>query len=186
MLQQAHHHDRSLSLVQGTAGQLPFAAEAFDWIYCVNAIHHFDQPDQFVSETYRSLRPGGWLAVIGSDPHEDRERWYGYQYFPRTYQTDLARFPGEQQLAHWFAKAGFLGFDRQVVERISKLQSGREVLSDPYLQKSSCSQLALLSETDYAVGLANVERAIEQAEQRGEEIAFRTEITIFMWCGQKI
>jgi ubiquinone/menaquinone biosynthesis C-methylase UbiE len=185
MLQQAQAHQPDLHLVQGSAPHLAFADNSFDWVYCVNAIHHFDQPERFIEEAYRLLRPGGCLAVIGSNPHGDRERWFGYQYFPGTYKTDLARFPSEPRLAQWFEKASFRGFQRQVVERISKRHVGQQVLSDPYLQKSACSQLALLSETEYAAGLARLERALKQAEKRGTDLEFRTELTIFMWCGQK-
>ena len=185
MLLQAQAHQTDLHLVQGSAPQLPFDDQAFDGVYCVNALHHFEKPESFVAEAYRLLRPDGWLAVIGSDPHDDRERWFGYDYFPGTYETDLARFPREKQLTRWIAQAGFRGFQRQVVERISKRHVDREVLSDPYLQQTACSQLALLSKAEFNAGLARLEEALTQAEQRGTVLEFRTEITLFMWYSQK-
>ena len=185
MLQQARGHQPDLPLVQGSAPYLAFIDTSFDLVYCVNAIHHFDQPERFVEEAYRLLRPGGWLAVLGSEPPGNRERWFGYRYFPETYETDLARFPSEPRLAQWFTQAGFRGFQRQVVERISNCYVGRQVWRNPYLKKSACSQLALLSEAEYAAGLARLEEALKQAEQQGAELEFRTELTIFMWCAQK-
>jgi hypothetical protein len=151
----------------------------------VNAIHHFDDPCRFVFEAHRILRPDGWLTVIGSNPRGKPGRWYGYRYFPSTYETDLDRFPGEERLAQWFADAGFDGFRRQRVERINETHSGRQVLTDPFLRKQACSQLALLSDAEYASGLAKIQEDVERAEQLGERIAFRSEITILMWSGRK-
>jgi hypothetical protein len=59
------------------------------------------------------------------------------------------------------------------------------VFDDPYLQKQSCSQLALLSEAEYTTGLAKIEQDIARAERRDEQLEFRTEITIHMWSGRK-
>lgn len=185
MLQQAQNRSIPLSLIQGDAGSLPFPTAEFEMIFCVNAIHHFDQPQRFIAETHRILRSDGWLVVIGSDPHGNPDRWYGYQYFPGTYQTDLARFPGESRLVQWFASAGFQSFSRREVVRISEQLVGREVLADPYLQKQACSQLALLRDDEYNDGLVRIEQAIELAERCGNRIEFRTEITIFMWSGRK-
>jgi len=185
MLQQAQSRWLDIHLVQGSATHMPFVDNSFDWVYCVNAIHHFDHSECFVAEAYRLLRPGGWLAVIGSNPHIGSEPWYVYQYFPGTYETDLARFPSEPLINQWFLQVGFRGCQRKLVERISKRLEGRQILGDPYLKKSACSQLALLSEVEYASGLARLELALKQAEQRGILLEFRTELTIYMWCGQK-
>ena len=76
-------------LACGQAIQLPFPDQAFDLVFCVNAIHHFGQPRVFISEARRLLRPGGALAVVGLDPHGDRDSWYVYHYFEGTYETDL-------------------------------------------------------------------------------------------------
>lgn len=186
MLRQAQERVEPLRLAQGKAGRLPFPAGEFELVFCVNAIHHFDDPSSFIYEVHRILRPEGWLAVIGSDPHGKPDRWYGYGYFPSSYQTDLDRFPGERRLSQWFAAAGYSCFNRQRLERISKTLAGREVLTDPFLRKQAISQLALLSEAEYASGLARIEEDVERAEQQGDRIEFRSEINVLMWYGRKI
>ncbi|MDW8327009.1 MAG: class I SAM-dependent methyltransferase [Anaerolineales bacterium] len=49
---------------QTEAGNLPFANGAFDLVTCRLAAHHFPQAAQFVRESARVLRPGGWFALI--------------------------------------------------------------------------------------------------------------------------
>lgn len=46
------------------AGALPFAEAEFDVVTCRLAAHHFPQPGQFVRESGRVLKPGGWFALI--------------------------------------------------------------------------------------------------------------------------
>ena len=56
MLEKARQRDAALALGRGTATQLPFAAAAFDFVFCVHALHHFDDPQAFIVEAYRVIR----------------------------------------------------------------------------------------------------------------------------------
>lgn len=67
MLQQAFAKG-SRHIAAARANQLPFAAGQFDLIYCVNAIHHFDDPKQFIADAKELLTPKGCLGIIGIDP----------------------------------------------------------------------------------------------------------------------
>jgi SAM-dependent methyltransferase len=49
---------------EAEAGALPFGGGEFDLVACRLAAHHFPDCGQFVRESARVLRPGGWLAVI--------------------------------------------------------------------------------------------------------------------------
>lgn len=48
---------------QANATQLPFKAAAFDSLVCVEAAFHFDTREDFFSETFRVLKPGGRFAL---------------------------------------------------------------------------------------------------------------------------
>src|SRR5204862_7644270 len=55
-------------LAQGDAGALPFAAGAFDRVYCSEVLEHVVDPPAAVAEIARVLAPGG-VAVL-SVPNE--------------------------------------------------------------------------------------------------------------------
>jgi SAM-dependent methyltransferase len=165
---------------------LAFAGAAFDLIYCVNAIHHFDRPRAFIHEACRTLRPGGTLAVIGMDPREQRDTWYIYDYFEGIYETDLRRFPSWGTVMDWMVKEGLVDVGCRIVERFASDLIGRAVLSHPFLRKESCSQLALLSDEAYAAGLRHIEAALIKAEAAGKEIVFPDDVSLAMISGHTV
>lgn len=185
MLAEAQKRQLPIKLVRGCASRLPFTPESFDFVYCVNALHHFSRPQTFITEAYRVLRPDGLLAIVGSDPHGRRDNWYVYDYFEGVYERDLERFPRRDSILAWMRDAGFEQVDCHPVERITESREGRDVLEDPFLEKHACSQLALLSDEDYAAGIARIEAAIDAAEVAGETISFRSDIVLTMLSGQK-
>lgn len=184
MLEQARQNRNTLPLVCAEAGKLPFASASFELVFCANAVHHFPQPQAFIKEAVRLLKPGGTLAIIGMSPPQSPDSWYLYRYFEETYQLDRQRYPVWQTVMQWMASEG-LKTSRQVVERIKKVWVGREVQTDPFLPKSSTSQLALLTEESYRRGLARLEEALTAAEKAGETISFNVDIEMGMATGVK-
>jgi len=183
MLKQASLQELS-RLACGQAVQLPFSDQAFDLVFCVNAIHHFGQPRVFISEVRRLLGPGGAFAVVGQDPHGRRDSWYGYRYFDGTYETDLNRFPSWETILDWMAATGLDRVEQRLAERIISLYTGRQVLDDPFLRKESCSQLALLTDKAYAAGLDRIKAAIEESEAGGEAMVFSNDLTLALLTGR--
>ncbi|MFN2165966.1 MAG: class I SAM-dependent methyltransferase [Anaerolineae bacterium] len=184
MLAQARSREPSLCLVQGRASHLPFPPASFDLVYCVNAIHHFERPAAFIAEARRLIRPGGVLAVVGSDPRQPGDRWYVYDYFPGTYKTDLNRFPSWGTMLDWMVAAGFEPIQWKLVEKVVSDKVGRAVLADPFLAKGAVSQLALLSDEAYAAGLDRIEAALAGAEAMGKMLAFPVTFALAMLAGR--
>jgi SAM-dependent methyltransferase len=184
MLRQARQKGVPLSLARGRGGTLPFASGVFDLVYCVNAIHHFDRQRAFVADACRLLRPGAVLAVIGTDPHDRRESWYVYEYFDGTYETDLARHPSWEVVVAWMAEEGLEGVERRPVAQIVAAKIGEQVLSDHFLRKDACSQLALLSDEAYARGLARIRAALDKARARGETLVFPVHLYVEALIGR--
>ncbi len=185
MLQKARAHEKSLLLTKGSALDLPFVAESFDVIYCVDALHHFGDPQRYLAGAYRLLRSGGVLAVIGNDPHSGEVSWYGYDYFPGVLETDLQRFTPYTQLMDWMRGIGYSDVQSLVLEDLAEYHHGREIYDDPFLNKMSCSQYALLSDEAFQKGLQNIEAAIDKAAQKGEEATFESCWPVRMLRGKK-
>lgn len=178
MLHLAQKRERALDLVRGRARQIPFPDATFELVYCINAIHHFDDPQGFIGEGRRLLAPEGILVVIGSDPHDQAGRWYVYDYFAGTLETDLGRFPSRGTITNWMVTAGFEEVEWRPAQRILDHRVGREVLDHSFLRKNACSQLALLSEEAYAAGLRRINEALEEAAEAGETLLFPVDIRI--------
>lgn len=178
MLARARARSDALLLCRGEAGHLPFAAHSFAFIYCVHAIHHFRSPADFISQAHGLLRPGGILAVIGMDPHPGRDRWYIYDYFPGTRQTDLRRYPSSTTLLRLMGEAGFAGCEQLSGARLHQDFAGKEVYHDPILQKNGASQLSLLSDEEFSAGMARIREALAKAAAGGREIIFPAHISL--------
>ncbi|HQE91293.1 MAG TPA: methyltransferase domain-containing protein [Anaerolineae bacterium] len=183
MLAQAYGRNLRLRLARGRGERLPFSDAMFDLVYCVNAIHHMDGQQTFIQEARRVLRDGGALAVIGMTPREQRHTWYIYEYFEGVYETDLARFPSWETVIDWMRAAGFQNVERRPVERIIDHKTNVSVLNDPFLQRHASSQLALLSDAEYATGVQRIKIAVAEAEAAGETLIFPTELIMEMVWG---
>lgn len=177
---------RAALLTQADACALPLSSGAFDLVYCVNALHHFGDPAAFVVEAHRVLVADGRLAAIGSVPHGKRASWYGYEYFDGAWERDIARVPSWSQVASWTASAGFGVAEVSVVETVHDPKAGRDVLSDPFLSKTSCSQLALLSDDEYARGIERIRATVDAAEARRETATFETDLIVEMLVTRKV
>jgi len=66
MLKQVKHKKGLLPL-QANSDQLPFPPDTFDGILLVDALHHFLNPQNAVSEMLRVLKPMGRLLIEEQD-----------------------------------------------------------------------------------------------------------------------
>jgi ubiquinone/menaquinone biosynthesis C-methylase UbiE len=185
MIREAQRQPAPLKLLRGSAIQLPYRDQSFDFVCCVDAIHHFVDHRHFISEAFRVLKPGGALAVIGHDPHEGTSKWYIYDYFNGVLDTDLRRYPSGRSVVHCMDIEGFVTASTKTIEHILNVHVGEAVLRDPFLKKSATSQLALLSDGDYASGIRRLEQAIAGASTRQEKIIFSSDIYVQMFLGYK-
>lgn len=64
---------KNILYVQADAEQLPFLDESFEAVTCRIAAHHFPQPEQFIREVSRVLRPGGRFLIIDNVVPADPE-----------------------------------------------------------------------------------------------------------------
>jgi len=180
MLRRARAERGREAVARGDAAALPFARGAFDLVVCVNALHHFPAPQAFLAEARRVLRGGGEVAFVGLDPHDGRDHWYLYDYFPTALETDRARFPSAATIGVWLHEAGFERIAYREADRITRAHEGRTVLDDRFLRREQTSQLVLLSDENYAAGLRAIEEAVAAGEARGVQARFEVDLTFWM------
>ena len=146
----------------GRAEELPWPAELFDVVVCINALHHFGSPQSALGEAHRVLRRGGGFVSIGLDPHAAAGIWYVYEFFPTTLAHDLQRFPSRAQRIEWLEAAGFHQLAVRVAERLVSTRTLDEALAQGTLEQSFTSQLTELSESQYLEGMKRIRRAAER------------------------
>jgi hypothetical protein len=152
-------------------------------VFCVSALHHFEDPRDFINGARMLLRSDGVLAVVGMNPHAGRDRWYLYDYFAGTRETDLRRYPSSGALTDWMTAAGFDVVTCHIAERLVDSRVGRDVFNDPMLQKNATSVLAVLRDEAYAAGRARIESAVASAEADGRDVVFPVDISLSMVTG---
>jgi SAM-dependent methyltransferase len=177
MLSQARGRLGAEGLVAARANDLPFVRGQFDLIVCVNALHHFDDPHDFVPQASELLRRGGILAIVGIDPRVSRRRYY-YEYFHGTLEIDLRRYPSFGEIVDWMS-ANLRGVELRIVDEYENCFVGAQIFDDPFLKKESNSLLALLTEQQYDMGLREIQAAIA----RDAEVPFHSDLTFGMVAG---
>jgi ubiquinone/menaquinone biosynthesis C-methylase UbiE len=78
---------------QHSAEELPYPDATFDLVSCRVAPHHFSSPANFVRESTRVLKPGGWFLVIDGtvpDDSAEAEQWL--------HQVEKLRDPSHNRL----------------------------------------------------------------------------------------
>jgi ubiquinone/menaquinone biosynthesis C-methylase UbiE len=183
MLARATDHRGPIELVCGSADALPFAEGFFDLVFAVNALHHFSDKQGFVEHARRLLRPGGALATIGLDVPSAIGHWVVYDYFPGAIEFDQSRHPPCEQIELWMKAAGLSVRPRQTVEHIRSQKRGRSILADHFIQRQGTSTLMGITEAQYQGGIDRIRLAIAEAEARGEEAAFNTDMQLKMVVG---
>lgn len=156
MLMQAKHKVGASRLAHGRAEALPFAAESFDRVLLVHALHHFEDPRRAMREARRVLRASGSLLTIGLDPSSAEDTWCIYDFFSGTRERDRQRFPTANALHTWLNDAGFARCRTTLAELFELHVPAREALSSGALSRHSTSQLTELSDEAYASGIAAI------------------------------
>jgi len=143
-------------LVRAVAEAIPFQAESFDRLFCVNALHHFTDKAAFSREAKRVLRPGRALLTVGLDPHTQQDRWWIYDYFPESLQADRERYLSTQAIREILRAAGFASCETRAVQRLPRSLTFDEAERGGFLARTSTSQLMVISEESYQAGVARI------------------------------
>lgn len=106
----------NVSYAEADAEALPFPDASFDIVTCRIAPHHFPNPDRFVQESFRVLRPGGRFLLVDTvvPDGEDGDFW---NRFEAVRDPSHARSLTE---AEWSSLISAAGFDLRLYEPYPK------------------------------------------------------------------
>ena len=179
MLQRAQQEAPESPLVRGRAEFLPYHAQSFDRLVCINAFHHFTDKLAFLVEARRVLRAHGGLISVGLDPHIGLDRWWVYEYFQETLVLDKQRYPSTEELRANMAKAGFLQCETSVAEHLMLQIPAHIALERGLLDQSYTSQLTILSQQEYQAGRDRLSQAMHTKKEKGRDLVLLADLRLY-------
>ncbi|MGA7126467.1 MAG: class I SAM-dependent methyltransferase [Chthoniobacterales bacterium] len=93
MLRRARSHGAKVSWICVPAEQTDFVDGQFDFVFSVDAVHHFRDRSQAFHENARLLSLGGLFAIVTDSEEIIRNRTPLSVYWPETIEIELARYP---------------------------------------------------------------------------------------------
>jgi ubiquinone/menaquinone biosynthesis C-methylase UbiE len=161
MLEQARLRNSNVKFTKGDCEKgFPYPTSQFDFVFCVDVIHHIVSLDNFFSESRRILKNGSCLSIV-TDTEENMDKRSLTKYFPGTKKIEMDRYPAPEEL-HKSASENL--FKLSGIE----LAEGEIDLSSGYLEKleAKCSSaIRLLSEEEFKAGIENVHHAAAIGEK---------------------
>ena len=179
MLRTAMEKSRQLMLIQGRAESIPFGTGTIDRLFCVNAFHHFCQKERFMTEARRVLRNGGGILIIGLDPHTGLDHWWIYDYFPQVIDIDKQRYPSAISLRGSMQENGFINCRTIEALHMPIKLSARSALQSGRLEKTTTSQLTVLTDEEYNAGLSRLIKDIELKEAQHKELTIVADLRLY-------
>ena len=143
-------------LVRGRADRLPWATASFDRLFCINALHHFDDSRSFIIEARRVLRPDGALLTIGLDPHTGLDTWWIYDYFPGALTADRTRYLPAATIRELLEDAGFVDAETEVAQHMPAAIPFALAVERGFVDRRATSQLMVIADAEYEEGLQRV------------------------------
>ncbi|HXM01774.1 MAG TPA: class I SAM-dependent methyltransferase [Chthoniobacterales bacterium] len=151
MLNKARSQEPVVTWICATAEDTGLTNVQFDFVFNVDAIHHFQDRARVFSGINRLLLETGTLCIATDSEEIIRKRTPLSIYWPETIELEFARYPRIDRLETELRNAGFVNLRREEV-------GATDWLSDlsPYRAKAF-SALRLLSEPTFERGLRCLE-----------------------------
>ncbi len=161
MLAFARERCPGVTLTECPAERLALPDGAHDFVYTVDAIHHFASTRAFFREAVRVLAPGGRIASVTHSAELLRVGAVLSRYFPETIEANIARYPPLSQVKDEMASAGFADIDDQVITFEAEITD-----AELYASKAN-STLHLISKEAFERGMARMKHDLTRGPITG-------------------
>lgn len=139
--------DTNTHYSEGKAQELPFHDGSFHFAFSVNVVHFMQNTLSYFQEARRVLKPDGLLCTVTDSESIIRNRKPLSQYWPKTVEIELKRYPAISLLKQQMAAAGFVDIEEEEIQIQSEITD-----ATPYRDRVfSC--LHLISEDEFQSGL---------------------------------
>ena len=99
----------------GDAHKLCYKDNYFEGIFCVNAIHHFQNKNRVFKEAYRVLRKNGRFVVFTST-REQRKGYWINAYFPEAMKKSVEQLESKENIENLLYQSGFRNLEFEFYE----------------------------------------------------------------------
>jgi ubiquinone/menaquinone biosynthesis C-methylase UbiE len=163
MLRIARARCTDVHWIRADGAALPLGDGSVDYATSQYSYQHVRRTPQLLGEVFRALRPGGRFLMVNIDPWS-MPGWLVYHYFPAAVALDRRDFVPADEFVALMRGLGFADIrvrrdDLSKQERLRDFQvhvSGRH----------RGSQLMAIPDADYAAGLAQIRRDLDDDADR--------------------
>jgi SAM-dependent methyltransferase len=170
MLNQARSRQPEVAWICAPAENPAITDVQFDFVFTVDAVHHFQDRARVFSEVIHLLRNTGTFCIATDSEEIIQNRTPLSIYWPETIELELARYPRISALETELQDAGLVDLHRQEVST-----SGWLTDPTPYRNKAF-SALRLLPEPIFERGLSHLEAELAKGPVRS------TSRSLLLWA----
>ena len=160
MLSKARQKNAFVTYQVGTAEQIPFQDNFFDFVYMTDVIHHVSDTHKMFAEIHRVIKAGGKMCIV-TQSHKQIVKRPIARFFPGTVQADKGRYPDIRAIIKFAEHNQMSYLKKKILFKGEEVELGADFLE--LVQKKGYSMLHLLPENEYQIGL----RALEDALRNG-------------------
>lgn len=159
MLSKARQKNERIVFQQGSAEDIPFKDNFFDFVFMTDVIHHVGDISKMFAEIHRVLRSQGNVCIV-TQSHKQIEARPIARYFPGTARVDKIRYPDIDEIITAAQDSGLRCVKQEILFENNEIELGPDYLA--LVRKKGYSMLHLISEHQYRVGLKALESALKK------------------------
>ncbi len=112
MIKIAKNKLKEVEIKKGSASNLPYKNNIFDYVFCANSFHHYLNSEQSLKEMFRVLKPKGKLILF--DPFSNGlSRKYLNRIINVLFHEGDTKIYSQQEMWRMFEKVGFIDIEQK-------------------------------------------------------------------------